>query len=476
MDFTDNNYKEYLHDKALDLLEKKGVAAESFIIDRVKDFEGICHRDGRLYFKHSLVQKVLDENNALISNNITKPEFWDSGKTIRIGVCDLPQYYHSPESGKTELMTVKSLVDSVKFLESIKQNKAGVWSMVPGVPRDVPYRLQAITEYYIGCEYCSSGGNVDTIYPDEAIDYIFQMAEAMGTPFKSAAMFTLSPLKLGGFEMAVAFSRIDYFDSFSISSLPMPGSTGPIFLTPAWIVSIAEAAAGAVTLYLASGGKPVYISTGMFPYEPRKAWVAGGMPEHSVMEYQRGMIGLRYNPTLTYSHSMTTSAKEPGFQAAAEKSAGAMFAAAKGCREFNTAGLLSFDDIFSPVQFVLDVEIRDLVQAYTNGPSEDCADLDKVISEGIKVGYFAADTTLDNYEKAYYFPDLFDRNPLDKKLSRAAGDDSVYAAKIKALDYIRKYNYSPDQARLTTVRKIFNSAWDRLAPGCENPLKHLQNK
>ncbi|MHB1153361.1 MAG: trimethylamine methyltransferase family protein [Eubacteriales bacterium] len=476
MDFLDKNHTEYLHDKALDLLETAGVAAESFITDKVKNFEGICFRNGRLYFKRSLVQKVLDDNFALISKNMPKAEPGNSGKIIRIGVCDLPQYYHHPESGKTELMTVRSLVDSVKFLESIKQNKTGVWSMVPGVPRDVPYRLQAITEYYIGCEYCSSGGNVDTIYPDEAIDFIFQMAEAMEAPFKSAGMFTLSPLKLGGFEMAVAFKRMDYFDSFSISSLPMPGSTGPIFLTPSWIVSIAEAAAGAVTLYLASGGKPVYISTGMFPFEPRKAWVAGGMPEHSMMEYQRGIIGPRYNPTLTYSHSMTTSAKEPGFQAAAEKSAGAMFAAAKGCIEFNTAGLLSFDDIFSPVQFVLDVEIRDLVQAYTNGPAEEYTDWNKVISEGIKDGYFAADTTLDNYEKAYYFPNLFDRNPLDKKSGRAAGYDSVHAAKLKALEYIRQYNYNPDGAKLTEVRKIFNSAWEKLAPGCENPLKHLQNK
>ncbi len=475
MNCMDRNHADFIHGKALDLLEKTGVAAESFITERVKHFDGVSLRGGRLIFDRKMVQTVLDENFALILKNM-RPAAPDPAGTIRIGVCDLPQYYTDPASGRTGLMTAASLVESVKLLETAKKKKAGVWSMVPGVPRDVPYRLQAAAEYYIGCEYCSSGGNIDTLYPPEAVEYIFMMAEAMGTPFRSAGMFTLSPLKLGGFEMAAAFGHMDSFDSFSISSLPMPGSTGPVFLTPAWILSVAEAAAGAVVLYLASGGKPVYISPGLFPFEPRKAWTAGGMPEHAMMEYQRGIIGLRYNPALAYSHSMTTSAKEPGFQAAAEKTAGAVFAAGRGCREFNTAGLLSFDDIFSPVQFILDLGIRDLAQVYADGPADNCGDWEKIISEGLENGYLAADFTLDHYGKAYWFPDLFCRDPFDKNGEAANSDECVLNAKEKALAYIADYSFLPDSSRIAEVRKIFGKALEKLASGFDNPLKGLENR
>lgn len=480
MNYMDKDYLDYLHENALDLLEHTGIAAEDFITCRMKELEGVALKDGRLYFQRNTVRKVLDDNYALISKSMANPGPGKRDSLIRIGVCDLPQYYLKPGSGAIELMTASALVDATKFLETMQKKTPGVWSMVPGVPRDVPFELQAITEYYIGCEFCSNGGNIDTLYPDEAVDYIFAMAEAMGRPFRSAGMFTLSPLSLGGFEMATAFRRMDSFESFSISSLPMPGATAPVLLTPAWIVSIAEAVAGAVVLYLASGGKPVYISTGMFPFEPRKSWVAGGMPEHSVMEYQRGIIGKRYNPELNYSHSMTTSAKIPGFQAAAEKTAGALFAAMNGCKEFYTAGLLSFDDIFSPEQFVLDVEIRNLAQSYLKQPAQrENTDWTGVIAEGLAGGYFSTDTTLDNYAEAYYFPRLFSREALDKTFTGrldAFGPDACRLAAEKARECINQWDFTPEEAKLGEVRKIYASAWKKLAPGCRNPFLSFLKK
>lgn len=477
MDYINDDYKEYLHDKALDLLESTGVAAEEFITEKVKDLRDIHCKGGRLYFDRDTVQKVLDENYALISKSISAGDSNKTDSLIHIGVCDLPQYYLRPDSGAIELMSTASLVDATKFLHTVQQKTPGAWSMVPGVPRDVPFELQAITEYYIGCEFCSNGGNIDTLYPDQAVDYIFAMAEAMGRPYKSAGMFTLSPLGLGGFEMATAFKRMDHFESFSISSLPLPGATAPVLLTPAWIISIAEAIAGGTVLYLASKGKPVYISTGMFPFEPRKSWVAGGMPEHSIMEYQRGIIAPRYNPTLKYSHSMTTSAKKPGFQAASEKTAGALFAAMNGCKEFYTAGLLSFDDIFSPVQFVLDVEIRNLAQEYLKQPvGSQNTDWNAIIAEGIHGGYSSAETTLDNYSDVYYFPELFTRNAMDKdhgRLEDIFSDEVCNAARLKAEEYIRKSDYTPDGTKIKEARKIYDSAWKRLAPGSKNPFSHL---
>jgi sensor histidine kinase YesM len=73
---------------------------------------------------------VLDENYALISKEIQGVSSPERDSIIHIGVCDLPQYYLQPESDDVELMTVSSLIDATKFLETMQQKTAGVWSIL----------------------------------------------------------------------------------------------------------------------------------------------------------------------------------------------------------------------------------------------------------------------------------------------------------------------------------------------------------
>jgi len=475
-----NEYLDYLHHEALKLLNRKGVEAEGYILSAVEKLDGVVQKGNRLFFDSEVVEDVLQKNYCQLLEHGSGLQH--SADIITIGVCDMPQYYMKPLSDEIQIMTVESLIESTKFLESSQQTSKGVWSMVPGVPRDVPSQLQAITEFYIGCEYCSNGGNVDTMHPEEAVDIISEMAIAMGGNIDSIGMFTISPMRLGGFEMETAIKNIDKFKSFEISSLPTPAATAPIFITAAWIVSIAEVLAGAVVLYLLSGGKSVFISTGMFPFEPRKMWVAGGMPEHSIMEYQRSIIAKRYNPHIYHTHSMTTSAKQPSAQAAMEKTMGATFAVQHGCRDFNTAGLLSFDDIFSPTQFVIDIEIRNTLYTYINGqtmPKEyQSLDMDwrDIIDEGLENGYTAADTTLNHYKDSIYFSELLNRDVFQKNLIGSDGifgTDMVKTAQEKACDCINNYNYKPEENKIMEVRRIFNKAWEKFSNSEENPFKNV---
>jgi trimethylamine:corrinoid methyltransferase-like protein len=222
-----------------------------------------------------------------------------------------------------------------------------------------------------------------------------------------------------------------------------------------------------------SGGKPVGISVGMFPFDVRHAWVAGGMPEHTLIEAQRAQITRRYDPGIVYSHSMTTAAHMIGVQSGLEKAANAQTAALLGCRDFNTIGLLGFDDIFSPEQCLLDVEALALIEANIRPasptPQEAWADW---ISEGLAHGYIGADETLERYMTVQHLPLLLDRRALSAKHGEPAGYDwTRNQAQTLAQDYIRQHqSYEP--RGLEDAMRIYDQAWRQFGDG-KNPLARM---
>jgi len=466
--FTEE-YIDRLHDEALKVLEKVGLCvAHEGALKELKDM-GLKVLGDRVYMAPEFANEQLQSLLAVIDAKLPHHEPKPTNK-ISIGCCDMPQYYSDPRTGEVGQMTCARLIEATKFMENLKDKNA--WSMVPGVPRDVPQQLQAITEYFIGTKYCSNGGNLDTLSPDEAIPYIFEMAEVLERPLRGFGMFTISPLKIGGFEFHTALEYRSIFDQFYVSSAPTMGVGSPIYPSVSWVVSIAETLGSIIVLHLLSGGKPVLAGMGMFPFDLRSMAVVGGAPEYVLMEYNRYLVTKRYNPHNRYTHTLSTMAKMTGVQSGAEKAYGAAFAVLHGCRDFNGAGLMSFDDIFSPQQVMADIEIRDMVERLIadvpEPPQEDWLNL---IAEGAETGYMETDATLGAYKDVYYFPKLFDRSTLHT-YNAGHGDRRSPEQKMRdeAVRRIETWSFYPPEDKLEEVRRIYRKAWEKLAPGAENPM------
>jgi trimethylamine:corrinoid methyltransferase-like protein len=119
-----------------------------------------------------------------------------------------------------------------------------------------------------------------------------------------------------------------------------------------------------------------------------------------------------------------TWAKRAGVQAAVEKSTLMMAGALNGASYFDGLGTISLDEVFSPVQLVLDIEIMNHVSRVVAGMSVDAmpSDLCGMIAEGLDRGYIGSDLTLDHHDSYIWYPDLFDRSNLQSWLSRGEGD------------------------------------------------------
>ena len=473
-------FVDQVHRQALRVLERIGLTVENEpALLLLAGQPGLRIEGSQVRFDPRLVEEQVTQNRAALrelkaregsaadrSSGATAPS-WQ----ISIGCGDMPQHYRCPRSRETALFTAGTLVQATRFLEACAGS--GSWGMVPGVPRDVPPQLQAVTEYAIGCEWSSRGGNVDTLHPPQALPYLFEMAAAMGREIRDCGIFSVSPLRLGGFELETAIRLRDRFDAYSIASLPAAGASGPVYPRVNWAVSVAEVLGGAVVLRLAGGGKPVHLGPGMYPFDMRSLAVIGGSPENVLMQHAAFELARHYDPGASYVHTITTQARHPGLQAGLEKSMGAGYAAALGCRDLQGGGMLGFDDVFSPEQYLADRELRDSLQALVRPEPavpeeswlalviEGVAPAGEILGArgGAAPGFVPADTTLDHWGEVYHTPRLLDRSTM----YGARGPTAEAAVRDEAVSLLEMPSWTPPEPAIGRVREIFGAAWQELA-------------
>lgn len=454
-----------MHQAALQVLDEIGLAVENDTAIQALARAGVRITGNRAYFPPALVEEHLAQMKAHWS---TRPAPDPAALTCTVG--DMCQYYHNPHNDQIELMTTANVIEATRSVECLRSR--GLGSYVPGVPRDVPAQLQAIVEYRIGAEFAAGGPTLDTLHPPEALDTLFDMAEAFGQPMRSTGIFSVSPLRLSGYEFDLAVQHRRRWQEFSVTTYPAAGVSAPVVFRPAWVLSIAEALGGAVTLHIVGEGKPVWFSAGMFPVDLRMVTIVGGMPECAWMYWASAQVNRFYNPSAGYSMMLGTQAKRPGLQAGLEKGIAGAFGVLTGCDDLHYVGVLSFDDIFSPEQMIADCELRDALARLRQGiPASDPASWLEIIREGVEHGYVQADTTLDHYRESYWSSDLFDRLSWHS-FQQSQGQTARRRARHVVLERLAAYRYQPPPA-IAEVRRIFERAWKKLGGDPRDPVLSL---
>ncbi len=366
-----------MHQSALTVLAELGISVENKqAIQSLRD-AGVRVEGTRAFYEPELVETIL----ARIRQGWTTRQP-AANQRLTIGVGDMCQYYHNPHNDAIELMSTANLIEASKCVQTMAAE--GLGSYVPGVPRDVPPQLQAILEFRIGAEFLPGCPTLDTLHPPEALDYLFDLYEAIGAPMRATNVFSVSPLRLSGYEFDLAVAHRERWEEFSVTTYPAAGISAPVDFRAAWVLSIAEALGGAVTMHIVGGGKPVSFSIGMFPFDFRTLTMAGGMPECAWMFWARAQLNRFYDPCAGYSMMLSSQAKRPGLQAGMEKGLAGSFGVMTGCDDLHYIGVLSFDDIFSPIQMVADCELRDALEALRGGiPASDPGQWLETIREGM---------------------------------------------------------------------------------------------
>ena len=382
---------------------------------------------------------------------------------LSLGISGYPQHVHDPETDQVVPFTSARLVEAAKLVAMLRDR--GVSPAVPGCPVDVPPPLQPLLQYRIAVENLPGGvGPVDAKHV-ESLPYIMEMAEAVGHPIRSLPVYVFSPLRLGGESLTAVMAFETRLASVVVGAMPAAGCTAPVRPAEAFALAAAEVIGSALILRECL---PVEVGWGisLYPFDLRGMAMSFGSPESLLFQAASSEVdayfrGTDWWPAVGNIHTL---AKEPGPQAAAEKMSVMLAGALWGGRHFDSAGSLSLDELFSPVQLLVDTEVKDHVERLIRGLDTGC-DVEaclKDVGDSFEQGFVGLERTLDRYQELYWHPRLFERRFLGPW--EVAGRPSLARqARQMIRDLTAQHNYKPPADAAAALEHIYRRAERELA-------------
>jgi trimethylamine:corrinoid methyltransferase-like protein len=401
---------EQVHAVAVRILSEVGLELlDDGLLDRMAAAE-FAVRARRVFFEPQVIDRHVEQMRA---ESDEPGDQKAPSAAIGMFVSLYPHHLHDALDDTITPFTHDSLAQMTRLVDTFADE--GLDGSVPGWVPDEPAPLQPVTQYLVAAENARQGAHpVDTTTPESA-DYVFEMAEIMGHPIRGLPVYLPTPLRLGGESLDIVMANLHRLDHISVGSMPAAGASVPMRPLAAFAVATAELLGGMVTLRELTG-KEVHCHPMVLPFDMRATSMVFGSPEnllyHMLASDLNRFYGLHQARGGGNIHVM---AKLPGAQAAAEKAATMSVGALLGTRYFGCAGALSLDEVFSPEQLVIDIEIRDWVQRMVAGMDLAMPDADQVLDEvrdGLKRGFLDHDATLDTHALENWYPQRFERDLL----------------------------------------------------------------
>ncbi len=442
-----------IHEAALRILETVGIQVREEEVMEAAARLGLRRAGDRVLFDRNLVNAFVDEFRAAPAPE-QEPEP-DSG--ILLSTCQYAVAFHDMETDRIAPFTAERLVEAAKFLYTLRPY--GVIAKTPGVAMDLPPALQSVHKQMVQALYCDYPRPVE--FTDAAsAPYLLDMAEAMGNPVTTGDVYVVSPLSIGGESFACALQQKHRLKSLWVSNMSSLGATAPIRLGDALAVGAAEVV-GAAILAREATGLPVDWSVRVTPFDPRSMSITLGGPEEHPLQWACDELNAWYHnrPVGPPWGSLHTQAKLPDQQAAAEHLTCLLTGAFFGARVFTGIGRMSLDEVFSPEQAVIDLELRDHVQRLLAHPDVGC-DPEACLAEaraGAEGGFLGLDSTVERYQQVYWRPRLFWRGMLGE-WQAAQSPDLRLRAKQMVREQLARYDFEPPAEVRREVERIYRRA------------------
>ena len=336
----------------------------------------------------------------------------------------LSAYPHTYENtdGSLSGITTESNAAMGRFVANAAQTLfPGTSIACPGHPQDTPPELQFFRHAVNSFIWCADFDPMEAVSLKSA-PYYFELCEAMGKPVKGAPIYVASPLNISGESLDIAIEHSGRLEHVYVSSMPCFGANTPLNLVAAYAQTLAETVGGAVA-YEALTGVPASYGTNIFPFDFYDTSMPFGTPEKLLLEWTSMEVGARVGggeyggPWATDIH---TNAPRCGIQACAEKASLTAAGALLGVTHFHTVGTLAMDELFSPVQLLLDMEMLAHTQKIADGMPNHGFDGDLLaeVREGLENSYIMSDRTIDNMRGYVWRPNFFTRKTFGSYTSK----------------------------------------------------------
>lgn len=437
----------------LEVLDKVGVdCAHERTLKRMGAEKGVRVEGTRIRFSPDIVEAAMEKHRRSWPDRAVPEKITVTGAWNCFNIEDM-------DTGKVRASTAKDVREMWKFLAAVKGGP-----VCPVYPTDIHGPLQVLYVERTGIESTPTNGSL-LDYNDERLQELaIEMYKAAGRRYRMMLEFPISPLRFNpeGLEKVWKYRERTDIDLYAASApIPQAGVTAPMVLPGGLVQSIAESYAGVITVTALTEGKvPVIPEFRLELSDLRHMTLAYSSPENlvtqmAVRDAYRYFTG---HPKIECCfHSL---AKRCDMQAVMDKTAWMVMHALGGFRDFwFGGGQLAMDEVFSPAQYVVDLEIARYAEHLVAGVQYDDAPgrAVEVISEvGPGGDYMTHDDTVENMGKLFE-SDIFPRTNVDQW--RAAGEPDIRAKAVeKAKKLIAEHRFELDPKAKAELDRIWKKA------------------
>lgn len=384
-----------MHQRALEVLEKVGLEVpHEGVLSILADYQGVSVEKDRVRYKPWLVEEQ--------TRNMTYDKSYDykvlSG-CYSLNILDADTH-KIRAANSTDLVKMTKLADSF-----------GMDVVAPVSPQDIPPQVREIFMHktvYENSSRAISGGVISTV--DQA-EYIYRMSSLVNKRF-ALDLWLLSPLRLDAYKLNIIFHFLDRKVPMWVATMPMAGSTGPIFFPSLYIQLIAETLGAATTLKLISkGGEVSYSYKDGFKamtFDMKYGSMPYGTPEYIILMLLHKQIAAYYSHPFVWK-CFGSSSFEPDIQSSIERSANTILAVLAEADGIYNVGVLADDFVYSPEQVVIDNEILNYAIRVKQGYefNEKTSSIEPIVEVGPGGTFLTHETTLSNFRDILSESELF---------------------------------------------------------------------
>ena len=449
---------EIMHEKALEVLEQIGIrVTNKRILARIAETRRLDIRGGWVRIRRDLVEDLL----AKVRQRPRRDRVMDEEEIILSLGYPGCSHVVDLESDRLEPLTKSRAVEATKLIDSLYD--WGVRGGAPRAPVDVPPKIRRIAQCLIGYKYSRSASPTPFESYKEAV-YIKRMAEVMGQDFE-IPIYVVSPLRLEGIsvERAIPFLENGECRHVGLSSMPIAGATAPVYPVGAFIQGISESLGSFAILSEAYPDIEIGFGMGAYHFDMRYGNIVIGSPEQTLMDLFSIALNNFYGVGSYAVRSFRTMAKKVDVQGQVEKASSATVGVLTGAGEFIHSGLLSIDEVFSPLQLVIDCEIARYLTRIAKGLEFTEEHIERsmqtIISCATSGHYLTDRSTLNEHRHIFWTPSLFDYSLL--RTSRL-DTDIIERAKDICRKKIEEHEYQLGEKEAEKLKEIYDEARSNL--------------
>lgn len=428
-----------IHQGALRLLREMGMEIQNHrLLTVLADFGLLVDFDRqRVTFPSSIVEQFLAGSEKFDWENA---EPWVGGSA---GVYH--GQFHDPESGDLVEWSEEHLAYYFALAKSLPILSGAV---MLGCRLPVPGPLEPLYERYYCWKYGAAEGS--SIYLDETCPYLYDLyqarADLLGQPIQSCfrgTVYLIPAMRLGQHEAY----QVDFFRErglrVGIGDMYALGATAPVTLAGAVTLNLAEQIALRILDWAWFGDQRLRLGGSLSVMDMRTMIYPYGRPEMALANLMMAQLARKYGAFYS-GHAGLSDAKMPSAEAGYQKALTGIPTLMSGGSLSMDAGLLSIDEICSPIQLILDHEflsaLRHLIKPFA--VDEDSIGLETILEAGPAGQYLDKDHTVRYLRSEHWQPKLWSREMLNPWLNGSRMLD-VDKARETALQVRKSYDRSP---------------------------------